>query len=71
MHSEPEEPKEQEGEGEKVETDPYAGTNIDASQMSQMQEQALQGGSKPQANPATTRNKPSMNVAPDEMSGLP
>ena len=69
---EPEEPKEQEGEGEKAETDPYAGTNIDASQMSQMQEQALQGGSKPQANPATTRNKPSMNVAPDKrMSGLP
>ena len=70
---EPEEPKEQEGEGgEKAETDPYAGTNIDASQLGQMQEQALQGGSKPQANPATTRNKPSMNVAPDKrMSGLP
>ena len=58
--------------GEKAETDPYAGTNIDASQMGQMQEQALQGGSKPQENPATTRNKPSMSVAPDKrMSGLP
>ena len=69
---EPEEPKEQGGEEGKTETDPYAGTNIDASQMGQMQEQALQGGSKPQANPATTRNKPSMNVAPDKrMTGLP
>jgi hypothetical protein len=57
-----------EGEG-KVELDPYAGTNIDASQMGQMQEQAF---SKPQANPATTRNKPSMNQGPDKrMTGLP
>jgi len=56
------------GEG-KVELDPYAGTNIDASQMGQMQEQAF---SKPQANPATTRNKPSMNQGPDKrMTGLP
>ena len=32
----------------------------------------MQGGSKPQANPATTRNKPSMNQAPDKrLSGLP
>jgi len=67
-----ESPEEQEEGGEKAETDPYAGTNIDASQMGQMQEQALQGGSKPQENPATTRNKPSMSVAPDKrMSGLP
>jgi len=69
---EPEAPPEGQGEEGKTETDPYAGTNIDASQMGQMQEQALQGGSKPQENPATTRNKPSMNVAPDKrMSGLP
>ena len=69
---EPEEPKQQGGEGENAQTDPYAGTNIDASQMGQMQEQALQGESKPQENPATTRNKPSMSVAPDKrMSGLP
>jgi len=69
---EPEESKEGEGGEEQVETDPYAGTNIDASQLGQMQEQALQGGSKPQANPATTRNKPSMNQGPDKrMSGLP
>jgi len=70
---EPETTPEGGGEGEEpVEKDPYAGTNIDASQMGQMQEQAMQGGSKPQANPATTRNKPSMNVAPDKrMTGLP
>ena len=69
---EPEAPPEGKGEEGKTETDPYAGTNIDASQMGQMQEQALQGGSKPQENPATTRNKPSMSVAPDKrMSGLP
>jgi hypothetical protein len=69
---EPEEkPKEEDSENT-AETDPYAGTNIDASQLGQMQEQALQGGSKPQANPATTRNKPSMNQGPDKrMSGLP
>ena len=66
------EEKPKEGEEEPYEKDPYAGTNIDASQLGQMQEQALQGGSKPQANPATTRNKPSMNQGPDKrMSGLP
>lgn len=66
---EPEEPQ----ESGQVEKDPYAGTNIDASQLGQMQEQALQGGtSTPQENPATTRNKPSMSVAPDKrMTGLP
>jgi len=69
---EPEENPEGGGEGDKpVDKDPYAGTNIDASQLGQMQEQALQGG-KPQENPATTRNKPSMNQAPDKrMTGLP
>ena len=40
--------------------------------MGQMQEQALQGGSKPQANPATTRNKPSVETGPDKrLTGLP
>ena len=68
---EPQEQKEGESsqEGEKVELDPYAGTNIDASQMGQMQEQMM---SKPQANPAATRNKPSMNQGPDKrLTGLP
>lgn len=68
---EPEE-KPEEGKEPQAEKDPYAGTNIDASQMGQMQEQMMQGGSKPQENPATTRNKPSMNEGPDKrLSGLP
>ena len=68
---EPQEPKEGESseEGGKVELDPYAGTNIDASQLGQMQEQAL---STPQANPPATRNKPRMSVGPDKrLTGLP
>jgi len=65
-----EEPKPEGGE-EKTELDPYAGTNIDASQLGQMQEQALQG-STPQQNPPATRNKPRMSVGPDKrMTGLP
>ena len=63
------EPKEpQEGgsaEGsDKVELDPYAGTNIDASQLGQMQEQAF--SKNPQQNPPATRNKPSMETGPDK-----
>ena len=71
---EPKEPTDQEGEGEEkpFEKDPYAGTNIDASQMGQMQEQMMQGGSKPQENPPATRNKARMSVGPDKrMTGLP
>ena len=62
--------EEQPAEGEEqAEADPYAGTNIDASQMGQMQEQAM---STPQENPATTRNKPSMAQGPDKrLTGLP
>tara|TARA_R110002167_G_scaffold43670_1_gene131819 strand:+ start:2793 stop:4412 length:1620 start_codon:yes stop_codon:yes gene_type:complete len=49
-----------EGEDKKLELDPYAGTNVDASQMGQMQEEML------------TRNKPSMSVGPPQRnSGLP
>jgi len=69
---EPEEKPPAEGEGEQAEPDPYAGTNIDASQLGQMQEQAMQGGSKPQENPPATRNKSRMSVGPDKrMAGLP
>ena len=70
---EPEEKPQGGGKGdEPVELDPYAGTNIDASQMGQMQEQMMQGGGKPQENPATSRNKPSMNQGPDKrLTGLP
>jgi len=65
------------GEGEEdVSLDPYAGTDVDASQMGQMQEQLMmgnQGGdSKPQENPPATRNKPSMSTGPDKrFTGLP
>jgi len=64
------------GEGEDIELDPYAGTDIDASQMGQMQEQMMMGGnkseSKPQENPPATRNKPSMATGPDKrFTGLP
>ena len=68
---EPKEPVEGEkGEEETpFEVDPYAGTNIDASQMGQLQEQQL---SKPQENPPTSRSKPSMNRGPDKrLTGLP
>ena len=65
----PQEPAqgEQQQEGD-VETDPYAGTDIDASQMGQMQEEMMAGG----ANKADTRNKPSMSVGPpNRNTGLP
>ena len=61
-------------EGEKdAEKDPYAGTDVDASQLGQLQEQALMGGNnQPQEGGGTTRNKPSMSVGPDSrQSGLP
>jgi hypothetical protein len=68
----PEEQGAPQAEDEQVETDPYAGTDIDASQLGQLQEQALMGGSKPQENPPATRNKPSMETGPDKrFSGLP
>ena len=69
---EPKEPAqgEEQKEGEQAEVDPYAGTDIDASQMGQMQEQMMAGG----ANKAegATRNKPSMSVGPpNRNTGLP
>ncbi len=66
-----EQPAQEGSKQDNVELDPYAGTNIDASQMGQMQEEMMQG-SKKQENPATTRNKPSMSVGPDKrLTGLP
>ena len=72
------EPKEQEGaKGEEdapIELDPYAGTNIDQSQLGQM----MESGNKPtmaeagQPAEVKSRNKPSMNKGPDKrFSGLP
>ena len=58
----------QEGAEEEIETDPYAGTDIDASQLGQLQEQALMGGQ----GGGETRNKPSMETGPDKrFTGLP
>jgi hypothetical protein len=70
------EPKPEQGgekEGEEFQTDPYAGTDIDASQLGQMQEQAMMGGkNQPDEGGKTTRNKPSMSVGPDKRNtGLP
>jgi len=66
----PEQPPPEEGT---VETDPYAGTNIDQSQMGQMQEQAFQGEKPiPPEGKGGARNKPSMSVGPpDRNKGLP
>ena len=60
-------------EGGQAQKDPYAGTNIDASQMGQMQEQMLQGGKDaPKVDSGNTRNKPSMSVGPpNRNAGLP
>ena len=62
-----------EGKDGKVETDPYAGTDIDASQLGQLQEQQLMGNKNtPDAGGGATRNKPSMSVGPDKRNtGLP
>ena len=77
------EPKEDEGKSgegeEEFEVDPYAGTNIDQSQMGQM----MESGNKPsmaeagqaakvKSEPPKTRNKPSMETGPDKrFKGLP
>lgn len=71
---EPEEPKEGETseEGEKTKLDPLAGSNLDQRDLDEQARQFAQSGGKPQENPATTRNKPSMSVAPDKrLTGLP
>ena len=65
----PEEPAQEEGQAEK---DPYAGTNIDASQMGQLQEQALAGAKTSPEGGGSNRNKPSMSVGPpNRNTGLP
>ena len=68
---EPEEPEQTE-EGEDVEKDPLAGSNLDQRDIDEQNRQFAEGGSKPQENPATTRNKPSMSTGPDKrFQGLP
>jgi len=69
---EPEEPKEKEGEEKDLEKDPLAGSNLDQRDLDEQTRQFSEGGSKPQENPATTRNKPSMSTGPDKrFQGLP
>ncbi len=75
----PEQEGKPKGEEEQIENDPYAGTNIDASQMGQMMEQGQRPtqaeAGKPEkvkSEPPKTRNKPSMATGPDKrFSGLP
>ncbi len=57
-----------------IELDPYAGTNIDQSQLGQMMETGTRPTGEEAGQPATVkgRNKPSMSVGPDKrFSGLP
>ena len=65
-------PKGKEGE---VETDPYAGTNIDQAHIGEMMEQGGKPTMAEAGKPAEvkgTRNKPSMSEGPDKrFSGLP
>ena len=68
---EPKEEKPEEGE-DMVESDPLAGSNLDQRDLDEQARQFAQGGGKPQENPATTRNKPSMSTGPDKrFQGLP
>tara|TARA_R110002020_G_scaffold307255_6_gene523111 strand:+ start:243 stop:1880 length:1638 start_codon:yes stop_codon:yes gene_type:complete len=63
-----EQPQQKEGQ---LKTDPYAGTDIDASQLGQMQEQMMLGKG-PEGEQPKTRNKPSMSVGPPKRNtGLP
>tara|TARA_R100000008_G_scaffold40297_1_gene23102 strand:+ start:3847 stop:5481 length:1635 start_codon:yes stop_codon:yes gene_type:complete len=67
-----EEKAEKPKEDEKIENDPYAGTNVDASQLGQLQEQSLMGDKPSPEGGGAKRNKPSMSVGPDKRNtGLP
>jgi len=71
---EPAEGEQKEGEEGQVELDPYAGTDVDASQLGQMQEQMMAGGAGGdiRQSEGATRNKPSMSVGPpNRNTGLP
>ena len=66
--------KQQGGKGGEVETDPYAGTNIDQAHLGQMMEEGQRPSKEEAGKPAEvkSRNKPSMSVGPDKrFSGLP
>ena len=70
------EPKEQEGvEGEEdkpIESDPYAGTDIDQSQLGQMMEAGTRPTATEAGQPEKVKSKPKMSVGPPNRSkGLP
>jgi predicted Zn-ribbon and HTH transcriptional regulator len=70
----PQQGGQKEGEEGQVELDPYAGTDVDASQLGQMQEQMMAGGAGGdiRQSEGATRNKPSMSVGPpNRNTGLP
>ena len=70
----PQQGEQKEGGEEQVELDPYAGTDVDASQLGQMQEQMMAGGAGGdiRQSEGATRNKPSMSVGPpNRNTGLP
>jgi hypothetical protein len=70
---EPKEEPPQEGQENKSQSsDGLAGSNFEQRDIDEMNREMLEGRGKPQENPATTRNKPSMSVGPDKrMTGLP
>jgi len=69
---EPVEEKPQEENKAESGVDPLAGSNLDQRDLDENMRNMMEGGSTPQENPATTRNKPSMSVGPDKrMTGLP
>ena len=66
-----EEPPQEESKAESG-VDSLAGSNLDQRDLDENMRTMMEGGSTPQENPATTRNKPSMSVGPDKrMTGLP
>ena len=71
----PEEPQAQAGGEQPIANDPLAGSDLDQRDLDENMRNMAQGGSSmptPQANPATTRNKPSLNQGPDKrLTGLP
>mgnify|MGYP003133545706 CR=1 FL=1 len=70
------EPQQQEGEkdedGKPIESDPYAGTDIDQSQLGQMMEAGTRPTKEQAGQPAEVKSKPKMSVGPPNRSkGLP
>jgi len=62
----------QEGEEKTIESDPYAGTDIDQSQLGQMMEAGTRPTMAEAGKPAEVKSKPKMSVGPPNRSkGLP